>query len=253
MRILIFLLGFLSFVFIEWLLPFKRVTFDKKRFGLNLILGLFGAFVTKVLAPTGLAVLADTFPESGLLNLLGLPLGLHLIFTILILDLGIYFQHRIFHRVSFLWNIHAIHHSDTHLDTSSALRFHPLEIGLSVGIKAALILMFGLSAMGVIIFEVLLNLSAMFNHSNFQLQGKVEKYLRLIIVTPDFHRVHHHPDKGNTNSNYGFFLSLWDRIFGTENNDIVNSSDFGLDHFPKESLGNYWKLLAYPFSRQRKP
>ena len=171
----------------------------------------------------------------------------------MILDLGVFIQHIIFHKVSFLWNIHAIHHSDTHLDVSSALRFHPLEIGLSVGIKAALILIFGLSAVGVIIFEVLLNLSAMFNHSNFQLKGKVEKYLRLIIVTPDFHRVHHHPDKGNTNSNYGFFLSLWDRIFMTKNNDIVNSSDFGLDHFPKESLGNYWKLLAYPFSRQRKP
>lgn len=253
MRILVFLIGFLTLFLIEWFLPFKRVTFDKKRFGLNIFLGLFGAIITKVLAPTGLAVLASIFPESGLLNLLDLSFSLHLVLTVLILDLGIYFQHRIFHKVSFLWNIHAIHHSDTHLDVSSALRFHPLEIGLSVGIKAALILIFGLSAVGVIIFEVLLNLSAMFNHSNFQLKGKVEKYLRLIIVTPDFHRVHHHPDQGNTNSNYGFFLSLWDRIFKTKNNEVVNSRDFGLDHFPKESLENYWKLLTYPFSRQRKP
>lgn len=142
-----------------------------------------------------------------------LPFFFELIFSILLLDCIIYFQHRLFHKIPFLWKLHSIHHSDITLDVSSALRFHTIEIILSLCIKMLAVLIFGFSPIIVIIFEIILVVSAMFNHANIKLPTSLDHHLSKIIVTPDFHQVHHSTIHSQTNSNYWFFLSMWDKVF----------------------------------------
>ena len=250
-----FFFGGLSFFFLwEWLNPFLR---DKRsnnywqyRMVTNLLMGFIGAFLTKVLLPGGLLLISEFIERKqfGLFNLLSLPNFLRVILTVVIFDFIIYLQHLLTHKIPFLWKFHRVHHSDIFLDTSTALRFHPIEIVLSFGLKILMISLFGFSASGVIAFEVILNFSAMFNHSNFQLPSKIERPLRLIIVTPDFHRVHHNPKRPLINNNFGFFLSIWDHIFKTTNKAHENNQEFGLDDFKTSEAHNLKKLLVSPFT-----
>lgn len=138
-----------------------------------------------------------------------------IILSVIILDLVIYFQHLMFHAVPLFWRMHRMHHTDLDFDVTTGLRFHPFEIILSMLIKFAVILLIGAPALAVIIFEILLNATSMFNHGNVKMPFKLDKIIRLFIVTPDMHRVHHSDIVEETNSNFGFNLSLWDRIFGT--------------------------------------
>jgi len=151
----------------------------------------------------------------GLLNALHLPPWLAVPIAVLGLDLAIYLQHVLFHAVPALWRLHRMHHADLDVDVTTGGRFHPIEMLLSMAIKLATIAALGAPAMAVLMFEILLNATSMFNHGNIRLPGRLEPVLRWIVVTPDMHRVHHSAVPRETNSNFGFNLPWWDRLFGT--------------------------------------
>lgn len=151
----------------------------------------------------------------GLFNNIDVPGWVAILVSVLLLDLAIYLQHVLFHAVPGLWRLHRMHHADLEFDATTGLRFHPVEIVMSMGIKLAVVAALGPPAVAVLIFEVLLNGTALFNHANIDLPRRVDRWLRLIVVTPDMHRVHHSIDPRETNSNYGFNLPWWDRLLGT--------------------------------------
>lgn len=151
----------------------------------------------------------------GLLNWLHVPEGLAILIAFIVLDLAIYAQHVAFHVVPALWRVHRMHHADLEIDVSTGLRFHPVEILLSMAFKLALVALIGAPAVAVLLFEVVLNAMAMFNHANVRLPLGLDRIARLLLVTPDMHRVHHSIERQETDSNYGFNLSIWDRLFGT--------------------------------------
>ena len=151
----------------------------------------------------------------GLMNGLGWPSWLKVVATVLIFDFAIWFQHLITHKIPILWRIHRVHHADRDIDVTTAIRFHPVEIALSMLLKIGLVYLLGPSALGIIVFEIILNGTAMFNHANIKLPLPVDAVVRQILVTPDMHRVHHSIERREHNSNYGFALSIWDRLFGT--------------------------------------
>ena len=151
----------------------------------------------------------------GLFNALDVPLWLAVPLSILLLDLAIYLQHVLFHAVPGLWRLHRMHHADLEFDVTTGLRFHPVEIVLSMVIKLAVVMALGAPALAVLLFEVLLNATALFNHANIRLPAGVDRVLRWVVVTPDMHRVHHSVIPAETNSNFGFNLPWWDRLLGT--------------------------------------
>ncbi len=151
----------------------------------------------------------------GLFNLLAMDFAAELILSVLILDFLIWAQHLITHKVPLLWRLHQVHHADRDIDASTALRFHPLEIGFSMLIKIGSVYALGIDPVSVLVFEVMLNGMALFNHANLQLPARADAILRQVIVTPDMHRVHHSVDRSEHDTNYGFSLSVWDRLFGT--------------------------------------
>ncbi|WP_420013129.1 sterol desaturase family protein [Tateyamaria sp.] len=151
----------------------------------------------------------------GLFNLLDLPLWIEIFAAILILDLAIWAQHLITHKVPLLWRLHRVHHADVDMDVTTAIRFHPVEIGLSMLLKIGVVYLLGPAAIAVILFEIILNGTAMFNHANIRLPLWLDAIVRRVLVTPDMHRVHHSVHRHEHDSNYGFALSIWDRMFGT--------------------------------------
>jgi sterol desaturase/sphingolipid hydroxylase (fatty acid hydroxylase superfamily) len=162
----------------------------------------------------GLAVMAEE-RGWGLFNNIDAPIWLAVIISMLLLDLAIYLQHVMFHAVPGLWRLHRMHHADLDFDATTGLRFHPIEILISMGIKLAVVAALGPPAVAVLLFEVILNGTALFNHANIDLPRPVDRWLRWIVVTPDMHRVHHSVDPRETNANYGFNLPWWDRLLGT--------------------------------------
>ncbi len=151
----------------------------------------------------------------GLFNFLELPVVLEFVLAILILDFAIWLQHLITHKTPLLWRLHRVHHADPDFDVTTAIRFHPVEIALSMGLKIGLIYLLGPAALAVLVFEILLNGTALFNHANIRLSAKLDRLIRLVLVTPDMHRVHHSVHRDEHDSNYGFCLSIWDRALGT--------------------------------------
>ena len=170
--------------------------------------------LTFPLLAVGLAVVAAE-RGWGLFNIFAVPGWLAFLLSLLLLDLAIYLQHVMFHAVPALWRLHRMHHADLEFDVTTGLRFHPLEILISMGIKLALVVVFGPPAVAVLVFEILLNGTSMFSHSNIRLPLGLDRILRLIVVTPDMHRVHHSIYPHETNSNFGFNLPWWDRLLGT--------------------------------------
>lgn len=170
--------------------------------------------LTFPIVAVGLAIMAEA-RGWGLFNIVDAPVWLALIASVLALDLAIYLQHVMFHAVPALWRLHRMHHADLEFDVTTGLRFHPVEILLSMGIKLAVVAALGPPAVAVLVFEVLLNATAMFNHSNIRIPAAIDRLLRLIVVTPDMHRVHHSIHPSETNSNFGFNLPWWDRLLGT--------------------------------------
>lgn len=162
----------------------------------------------------GLAVMAEE-QGWGLFNIVDVPIWVSIVASMLLLDLAIYLQHVMFHAVPGLWRLHRMHHADLDFDATTGLRFHPIEILISMGVKLAVVAALGPPAVAVLLFEVLLNATALFNHANINLPRRLDRVLRLVVVTPDMHRVHHSVDPRETNSNYGFNLPWWDRVLGT--------------------------------------
>ena len=185
----------------------------------------------------------------GVLNYFDLPLIAQWLITILVFDFIIYIQHILFHAVPVLWRLHMIHHADLDIDVTTGLRFHPLEIIISLFIKLAAVAAFGFPAGAVILFEIVLNATSMFNHSNIFIPLTVDRWLRRLIVTPDMHRVHHSVILTESNSNFGFNLSWWDRLCGTYTAQPAaghQQMTIGLSQY-REPI-SFWRMLAMPFT-----
>lgn len=174
-----------------------------------------GAVLARLVVPAGLAGIALWADSQGLglFNLLEAPMWLVGVASLLILDLAVWAQHVAMHHVPFLWRMHRVHHADPHIDVTTALRFHPAEILVSLIWKAAVVIAFGIPAWAAFVFEVALNAFAQFNHANWAMSKRADSWLRQIIVTPDMHRVHHSVVRAEANRNFGFCLSIWDRLF----------------------------------------
>ncbi|WP_370229617.1 sterol desaturase family protein [Cognatishimia sp.] len=188
----------------------------------------------------------------GLFNQLGWPLWAEFVLAVLIFDFAIWAQHLITHKVPLLWRLHRVHHADRDMDVTTAIRFHPVEIALSMLLKIGLVYALGPSVLAIVVFEILLNGTAMFNHSNLRLPLAFDRALRKVLVTPDMHRVHHSVHRHEHDSNYGFSLSLWDRMFGT----YIAQPEAGHDDM---KVGLQWQddrpsklawVLALPFFRK---
>lgn len=225
-----------------------------KRWPGNLLLVVIDTAIVRLVFPVaavGAAVYAQEL-QWGVFNIVMLPGWVVFILSMLVLDAATYFQHRIFHRLPWLWRIHRVHHADQEFDVTTALRFHPLEILLSMTIKIAVIMMLGAPPIAVIVFEILLNATAMFNHGNVQLSAKADRYLRLFLVTPDMHRVHHSVIPQETNSNFGFNLPWWDRLFGTYRSQPERGHlgmTIGLEDYRTEQDQQLGRMLVQPFQR----
>ena len=202
----------------EWFTPRRRLTVSKTtRWASNLGIVAINTLVLRILLPTAAVAIALMAEERGwgLLNNLALPYWLAVAGSVIILDFIIYLQHVMFHAVPALWRLHMVHHADLDFDVTTGARFHPIEIILSMILKIAVIAALGPLAVGVLIFEVTLNATSMFNHSNIRMPLALDRVLRWLVVTPDMHRVHHSVIRNETNSNFGFNLPWWDRLFGT--------------------------------------
>lgn len=209
----------------------------------NLFLGLLP------IIPYQMAVTAED-RSWGLLNLMEFPMVVSIILGILILDVTIYFQHRLFHQVHFLWRLHSMHHIDPMLDTTSGLRFHPFEIIISNFIKVTIIMIMGISPLTVIIFEIALNVLSMFNHSNIKIHTKIEKVLNKLLITPAIHTIHHSKIFTETNSNYGFSVPWWDMLFKTftlHGKYPQEKINIGIPNMPEPKYQRFPYMLIQPF------
>ena len=202
----------------EYLRPRRRLTVSKShRWTTNLAILAIDSVLVRLLFPAaavGVALWADA-SGTGLFNYLALPLWFAVVASVVVLDFAVWLSHVLSHKVPVLWRFHRMHHSDRDFDVTTAIRFHPVEIIASMVWKAGWVVLLGAPALAVILFEILLNGTAMFNHSNSKLPLRLDRLLRLFVVTPDMHRVHHSISRRETDSNYGFNLPWWDRLFGT--------------------------------------
>ncbi len=202
----------------EIVAPRRRLTVSKSlRWVNNLGLVFFNSFILRVLFPAAAIGVAVTASQQnwGLFNVYELPFYVTVIASVVIMDFVIYVQHVMVHAIPVLWRLHRVHHADPDYDVTTGARFHTIEIILSMLIKFATILLLGPPVVAVILFEVILNVTAMFNHGNVGLPPALDRVLRWVLVTPDMHRVHHSVEDDEANSNFGFSLPWWDRLFGT--------------------------------------
>jgi sterol desaturase/sphingolipid hydroxylase (fatty acid hydroxylase superfamily) len=207
--------------------------------------------VIRILFPTAAVGMAITAEEHrwGLFNVLPLPQWAAVALSVVLLDLAIYAQHVAFHAVPVLWRLHRMHHADLEFDVTTGVRFHPVEIVLSMVIKFAVVLIIGAPALAVLIFEVLLNATSMFNHGNARLPARLDCLLRLVVVTPEMHRVHHSVLRRETDSNFGFNLPWWDRLFGTYRAQPEAGHDrmvVGIDRFRDPAELRLDRMLLQP-------
>lgn len=237
----------------EVFLPRKnRVASKPVRWLNNLGLTFLNALMLRLLFPVlavGTALLAKE-EGWGIGNVFNIPFAIQLVIGVIVLDFLIYAQHVIFHKVPLLWRLHRMHHIDPDLDVTSGARFHPVEIGLSMVIKMGFVLLLGIPAESVLIFELILNASAMFNHGNIFIPLQVDRILRIMIVTPDMHRVHHSIHREETDTNYGFFLPWWDRFFKTYKGQPKEGHDkmvLGTGYFINSKYLKLHWLLSIPF------
>jgi sterol desaturase/sphingolipid hydroxylase (fatty acid hydroxylase superfamily) len=256
-RLVAFVGVFVVMAMLEFASPRKqrtepRVTRWITNFGLVVVDAMALRAVFPILA-VGVAVWAQN-KGYGLFAILDWPIWLEIILTVIVLDFAIYWQHVASHKLPLLWRVHRVHHADRDLDASSGLRFHPVEIALSMIYKFAVIILLGAPPLGVFVFEVLLNGSAMFNHANFRLPLALDRLLRMFIVTPDMHRVHHSILRREADTNYGFALSIWDRMFGSYTEQPENGHDgmtLGLAEQQTSRPSQLIWCLTFPFRREK--
>jgi len=244
----------------ELLSPRRRQEIPRLfRWSNNLALVVMDTIIIRFTFPI-LAVSAAVLVEDrsfGFFHLVNIPSVVVFILSMLLLDLIIYFQHRIFHNIPWFWRLHRMHHADLEFDVTTGIRFHPLEIVISMAIKLSAIAILGLPALAVLLFEIVLNATSLFNHSNLRLPAPVDRALRLFLVTPDMHRVHHSIRVRETNSNFGFNFPWWDKIFGTYQDQPVDGHEkmiIGLTLFREAECLRIDKMLLQPFkSKQSQP
>jgi sterol desaturase/sphingolipid hydroxylase (fatty acid hydroxylase superfamily) len=230
----------------------RRPLHGRRRWPHNLGLLLLDALVLRAIAPgavVGFALLAEQ-RGWGLLALGAVPAWLAFVAALVLLDLVVYFQHVMFHAVPALWRLHRVHHADLDFDVTTAVRFHPIEILLSALVKCAAVAAIGAPAVAVLVFEVLLNAAAMFNHANASLPRNAERRVRWLVVTPDMHRVHHSAQYDESSSNFGFNVPWWDRLFGTYKAQPRLGHDamtVGVDAFRSAQDLRLDRLLVQPF------
>jgi len=218
----------------------------------NLGVLVVDALLVRIIFPTTAVALA-LFAEArglGLFNVVALPTWFGLVASVILLDLAIYFQHVLFHAVPVLWRLHRMHHADLEIDVTTGLRFHPIEILLSMVIKLTVVVAVGAPAVAVLIFEVILNATSMFNHSNVRMRDGFDRVLRWLVVTPDMHRIHHSILSCETNSNFGFNLPWWDRLFGTYRAQPAADHEhmtIGIDQFRDPRELGLDRMLLQPF------
>jgi len=234
------------------LAPKKELIQGYKRWPANLGLIVIDSLVARVLLPAG-AVGAAMWAEQhgvGVLPALGFSDVVTVIVAVIVLDLIIYLQHVLFHAAPMLWRLHQVHHADRDIDVTTGLRFHPIEIVISMLIKITAVAALGVPVLAVVIFEIILNAMAMFNHSNIRFPKVLDSVVRLLLVTPDMHRVHHSIIVRETNSNYGFNLSVWDRLFGTYRAQPEKGHDgvqIGLPEYQDKPTYQLGWMLKLPF------
>ena len=253
-RVVFTLAAFLILACVEAILPRRMRSISRGHRWLgNLLLQLINAITVRVfffwLAPVGIALHAAN-SGYGLLNLVSLPAWVAILIAIIALDLLIYWQHRLMHEVSLLWRLHRVHHADVDVDVTTALRFHPIEIVFSLLLKSIFVALIGAPVEAVLAFAVLLNGMAMFNHANINLPLLLDKKMRFFLVTPDMHRVHHSIEYKEHNSNYGFNLSCWDRLFGSycaQPKAGHGRMILGLDETNSQQTGSVTWMLKEPF------
>lgn len=254
-RLGFFLSIFIAIILWEFAAPRRRLSQPRwLRWYSNIGIVVLNTVAVRLLVPlvpVALAVMAEA-RGWGILNLVDLPFLLTVVMSVVVLDLVIYFQHVMFHAVPALWRLHRMHHADLDFDVTTGARFHPIEIVLSILLKFAVITVIGPPAVAVIIFEVLLNGTSMFNHGNIRLPLALDRILRWFVVTPDMHRVHHSNIPAETNSNFGFSLPYWDRLFGTYRDQPQLGHEgmtIGLDTFREAGDLHLHKMLIQPFKR----
>ena len=236
----------------EMIFPiYSRNVASYKRWIVNFSFVLINTLILRLFFP----ILAVSFAaicikyNIGIFNYFNFNTIVSIILSFLFLDLGIWLQHLLFHKIDFLWRFHKIHHSDEEVDFSTGIRFHPVEIIISMIYKFILIAIIGPSIALVIIFEIILNASSIFNHGNIKITEKYDIMLRKLIVTPNMHRIHHSKEEKETNSNYGFNFSIWDKVFGTykKNAEKGNNLILGLEEFKDPKTKSIYMLMLKPF------
>jgi sterol desaturase/sphingolipid hydroxylase (fatty acid hydroxylase superfamily) len=252
-RLGLFAAVFALMAFWELLAPRRRLTKGQpvRRLS-NLGLLLLDVLAMRLVLPMGAVGVAVVGEQHGwgVLNNLSLPGWLAVVLAVVALDFVIYIQHILFHSVPVLWRVHRVHHADLDFDVTTGVRFHTIEILLSLGIKLAAIVLLGVPATAVLVFEVVLNASSLFSHGNVRLPLWLDRILRLLIVTPDMHRVHHSTIPDETNSNFGFNLPWWDYLLGTYRSQPVRGHEgisLGLSQFQDERVEQLHWMLALPF------
>lgn len=229
---------FMCMALLEARYPARKAVLDRKtRWVGNLSMVVLGALISRVLLPATLVGVSVWAQQEGfgLFNVMlgyaqsgssltgisddvessGVVFAGIVTLSVILLDMIIYWQHRLFHTVPLLWRFHKMHHADSHVDTTTGLRFHPVEIAISLGVKAAAVALLGIPAVAIVIFEVALNGFALFNHANIRLSQKWDDRVGRVLITQRLHRIHHSQAKAESNSNYGFSVSWWDRLFNS--------------------------------------
>jgi sterol desaturase/sphingolipid hydroxylase (fatty acid hydroxylase superfamily) len=255
-RLSLFFGLFVLFAIVEALWPRKPLISPKpsRWFG-NLSIPIGNAVLLRLvftaigLSAVGFAALVQA-NQIGLLHLVNMPQALGVVLGFLVLDAAIYGQHLVLHKIPLLWRLHRMHHADTDIDVTTGLRFHPLEILVSMAFKFAVIALLGIGPLTVLVFEIVLNATSMFNHANMSLPPALDRLLRLVVVTPDMHRVHHSVHTAEYNHNFGFNLPWWDRLFGTYQDQPVDGHmgmAIGLPTYREARWRSVGHLLRIPF------
>ncbi|RUM98878.1 sterol desaturase family protein [Pseudaminobacter arsenicus] len=237
--------------------PEMASALKSRRWFTNLSMVVISSLVLRVIFPAaavGAAALAE-MRGWGLLHMAGIDGIFGGVFAFVVLDLAVWLEHVVSHKIPFLWRIHRMHHCDVGFDVTTGLRFHPFEILISMVWKAAVVIALGAPVLAVLLFEIVLNGSSMFSHSNIRIGARADRLLRRVIVTPDMHRVHHSAERAETDSNYGFNFSLWDRLFGTYVEQPRRGHDgmtIGLAEYRGDEPTHIGWLLRLPFLSNRR-
>lgn len=243
----------------EWMSPRRKLRVERlARWPSNLLLVFSNALVVRLLLPIVAVQMAVVAQQEGwgLFHYFSVPYGVAFFLSVILFDFIIYTQHVVFHLVPIFWRFHRMHHADLDIDTTTGLRFHPIEIVLSMIIKIGAVIVLGAPPAAVLVFEVILNAMAMFNHGNVQLPIVVDRYLRQLVVTPDMHRVHHSVDPKEFNQNFGFNLSCWDRwcrTYTAQPKAGHEQMQIGLKQFLDRKYLSFIWLLWIPFLELKRP